>query len=79
MYSAASWQSCYAENWKEGWTLKGYHLEWNGILNDISSVEEVTVDLSEKRVTFRNGLKGCVGKVFQTAGVAIPPAVRFVD
>jgi len=30
-------------------------------------------------VIFRSELKGCAGKVFQVAGVAILPAVRFVD
>lgn len=57
--------------------VKGYDFEWNNILYDINSVEEVTADISGKRVIFRSELKGCAGKVFQAAGVAIPPAVKF--
>lgn len=58
---------------------KGYDFEWNEILNDLGSVEEVTADISGKRVIFRSELKGCVGKIFQSVGVAIPPTVRFVN
>lgn len=58
---------------------KGYDFEWNEILNDLGSVEEVTADISDKRVIFRSELKGCAGKIFQSVGVAIPPTVRFVN
>lgn len=51
--------------------------EWKEILHDIASVEEVTAEISGKKIIFRSELKGCAGKVFQAAGVAIPPAVRF--
>jgi Transposase len=57
--------------------IKGYELEWEEIISDIGSVQEVTAEISEKNVIFRSELKGCAGKVFQAAGVAIPPVVRF--
>ena len=56
---------------------RGYNLEWNEILQDIASVEEVTAEISNKKIIFRSELKGCAGKVFQATGVAVPPTVRF--
>jgi len=58
---------------------RGLDLEWKDILNDIAAVEEVEAEISGKRIIFRSELRGCAGKVFQAAGVAIPPAVRFVE
>jgi len=58
---------------------RGFDLEWNEILHDIAAVEEVEAEISEKRIIFRSELKGCAGKVFQAAGVAVPPTVRFVE
>jgi len=56
---------------------KGYDFEWNDILHDLSSVKDVTAEISGKTVIFRSEMKGCSGKVFQAAGVGIPSAVRF--
>lgn len=56
---------------------KGFDFEWYEVLHDLASVEEVTAEISGKRVIFRSDLKGCAGKVFQAAGVAPPPCVRF--
>ncbi len=53
--------------------------EWSEILHDLSSVEEVTAELSGKQVIFRSEMKGCAGKVFQAVGVRIPPTARFED
>jgi transposase len=58
---------------------RDYNMEWYEILQDIASVEEVTAEISGKKIIFRSELKGCAGKVFQAAGVAIPPTVRFAD
>ncbi|NOY75562.1 MAG: IS1634 family transposase [Kiritimatiellaeota bacterium] len=58
---------------------RGFDLEWYEILHDIAAVEEVTAEISGKRIIFRSELKGCAGKVFQAAGAAIPPTVRFVE
>ena len=56
---------------------KGYGFEWNEILCDLASVKDVTAEISGKSVIFRSEMKGCAGKVFQAAGVAIPSAIRF--
>jgi len=53
--------------------------EWNNILHDIAAVEEVTAEISGKKIIFRSELKGWAGKIFQAVGVAVPPAVRFVQ
>lgn len=56
---------------------KGYGFEWNDILHDIASIKDVAAEISGKTVVFRSEMRGCAGKVFQAAGVAVPPAVRF--
>lgn len=56
---------------------KGYDFEWNDILHDIASIKDFTAEISGKTVIFRSEMRGCAGKVFQAAGVAVPPAVRF--
>ena len=53
--------------------------EWNNILHDIAAVEEATAEISGKKIIFRSELKGWAGKIFQAAGAAVPPAVRFVQ
>ena len=58
---------------------RAYKLEWYEILHDIAALEEVEAEISGKRIIFRSELKGCAGKVFQATGVALPPAVRFVE
>lgn len=58
---------------------RGTDFEWYEVLHDLAAVEEVTAEISGKRVVFRSELKGCAGKVFQAVGVAPPPCVRFVD
>ena len=58
---------------------RGFSMEWHEILHDIAALEEVEAEISEKRIIFRSELKGCAGKVFQAAGVAVPPTVRFIE
>jgi len=57
---------------------KNLTFEWNDILHDLASLQEVTSSISDKNVAFRNEIKGCTGKVFQAAGVSIPPPVQFI-
>ncbi len=56
---------------------RGCSFEWNDILHDLIAVEEVTAELSGKRVVFRSEMKGVAGKVFQAVGAFIPPTARF--
>ena len=56
---------------------KNCNFEWSDILHDLAALEEVTAEVSGKQVIFRSEMRGCAGKVFQAAGVAAPPALRF--
>jgi transposase len=54
----------------QGWTL-----EWADIVRDLDHLHETTITVNEKNYVIRSQIKGTLGKVFQAAGVAIPPAV----
>ena len=54
-----------------GWTL-----EWADIIRDLDHLTETTITVDEKDYVIRSEMKGTLGKVFQAAGVAIPPAIR---
>ena len=54
----------------------GHHFEWNDVIRDLDQLEEVEVEQDGKRFLLRSEMRGCCGKVFQAAGVAIPPTVR---
>lgn len=57
---------------------KGHKLEWADILRDLDAAQEVSAEISGKKVIFRSELRGCAGKVMQAVGVAPPPTLRFV-
>ncbi len=54
----------------------GYNFEWQDVLNDLASLEEVEIEQDGKRFLLRSEAKGTCGKVFQSVGVAMPPTVR---
>jgi transposase len=56
---------------EQGWTL-----EWADIVRDLDHLQETTITVDDKAYVIRSQMKGTLGKVFQAAGVAIPPAVR---
>lgn len=56
---------------QQGWTL-----EWADIVRDLDHFAETTIVVDEKPYVIRSEIKGTLGKVFQAAGVAIPPALR---
>lgn len=56
---------------QQAWTL-----EWADIIRDLDHLQETTITVNEKDYVIRSQIKGTLGKVFQAAGVAIPPAVR---
>jgi Transposase DDE domain len=58
---------------------KGYgDVEWAEVVRDLDRVEEVEVETNGKRLLLRSEAVGVAGKVFQAAGVALPPTVRQV-
>ena len=58
---------------------KGKTFEWADILRDLERVQQVEVEHQGKRFLLRSQLTGTAGRVFQAAGVAVPPTVRQVD
>jgi len=55
---------------------KGWTLEWAHVIHDLKEVEEAELEQDGKRFLLRLDNHGCVGKVFQAAAVAMPPALR---
>lgn len=55
---------------------KGWNLEWADIVRDVDIVSVVNVTHNEKEFSIRTETTGVAGKVFQVAGVALPPVLR---
>ena len=58
---------------------KSHSLEWKDIIRDLDNMDEVELEEDGKRFVIRTGTSGCCGKVFQSAGVSIPPTIRQVQ
>lgn len=58
---------------------KGWRIEWDDLINDLEDLKEIRIQTSDKDVLLRSELKGDTGKVFQAAGMAVPPKVRMFD
>jgi len=58
---------------------KSHSLEWKDIIRDLDNMDEVELEEDGKRFVIRTGSSGCCGKVFQAAGVTIPPTIRQVQ
>jgi len=55
---------------------KGWMLEWADIVGDVDAVAEVRVTHGDKHFKIRTETTGVAGKVFQAAGVALPPVLQ---
>ena len=55
---------------------KNWKLEWGDIKRDLEALCEVELEDAGQTYYLRTDLVGICGKVFQAAGVAIPPTVR---
>jgi transposase len=58
---------------------KGKTFEWADVLRDLERVQQVEVEHQGKRFLLRSQLTGTAGRVFQAAGVAVPPTVTQID
>jgi transposase len=56
----------------------GYDLEWGDVIRDLNRLQETELEQDGKRFVLRTEATGTCGKVFQAAGVAMPPTVRQV-
>jgi hypothetical protein len=55
---------------------RGHKLEWADVIDDLERLELVEVEQDGKRFLLRSEAQGTSGKVFQVAGVALPPTVQ---
>lgn len=55
---------------------RGWKLEWKDIIRDVNELSQVEVIHGDKTFTIRTEVKGGAGKVFQAAGVALPPVLQ---
>jgi transposase len=58
---------------------KGYDLEWAYVIRDLDRLQEIEIQQDDKRFLLRTDSRGTCGKVFQAAGVAMPPTIRQVS
>jgi len=54
----------------------GHDFEWADIKQDLSALQEITIEDNGKKLAVRSECKGVCGKVFQAVGVAIPVTIR---
>jgi hypothetical protein len=52
---------------------QGLVIEWSDLLRDLDRLQEATIEKDGKRITTRTAVAGQVGRVFQAAGVGLPP------
>jgi transposase len=55
---------------------RGHNLEWADVMRDLERVQYVEVVQGAKHYRLRSDLQGTAGRVFQSAGVAVPPTVQ---
>lgn len=55
---------------------KGWKLEWANVVDDVDALEEITLRHQGNEFILRSEIKGVAGKVFQAAGIALPPVLR---
>ena len=48
-------------------------VEWDDPIRDLDRLQEATIEKDGKRITTRTHVEGQVGRVFQAAGIALPP------
>ncbi len=53
--------------------------EWADVVRDLERVEQVEVEHQGHRFLLRSQLSGTAGRVFQAAGLAVPPTVQQVN
>jgi len=58
---------------------RGHTLEWGDVIADLDRLQTVEVEQDGKRFLLRGDVQGTCGKVFQAAGVAVPPTVQHVE
>jgi len=57
---------------------RGWQAEWADLMSDLEELKEIRIQTGNKEVLLRSELRGCAGKAFHAAGVAVPPTVRII-
>jgi transposase len=55
---------------------RGYQFEWADILQDLEHLQQIELTVNAKGYRLRTDTQGCVAKVFQACGVALPPQLE---
>ena len=50
--------------------------EWGDVLRDLDRLQEIDITKDGKRIVLRTPTTGTAGRLFQAAGVALPPHIR---
>ncbi len=58
---------------------KGRSFEWADVIRDLQRVQQIEVEHEGKHFLLRSQLTGTAGRVFQAAGVAVPPTVQQLE
>jgi transposase len=58
---------------------RGRHFEWEDVIADLDRLQVVDVEQDGKRFRLRTEVRGCCARVFQAAGVALPPLVKQLE
>lgn len=64
---------------QERLAARGWSLEWADVLHDLAALRVVTLTSDGPTCEFRTAPQGVAGKVVQAVGVALGPAVRFLE
>ena len=69
---------CLRKDLADRLAARGAPEEGNDIVGDVNELQEVHTTLNGKSFILRSQLKGCVHRVLQAAGVAVPPTIQEV-
>jgi hypothetical protein len=58
---------------------RGFSYEWTRLRDDLDELQEIRLEAIGREVLMRSAPRGDAGRALQAAGVALGPAVRFVD
>jgi len=64
-----------AKELKDRCARVGLKPEWDRLIRDLDRLQSATVEQNGRRITTRTHVQGDVGRVFQAAGIALPPNV----
>ena len=58
---------------------RGFSYEWARLRQDLDALEEIRLQAVGREVLVRTAPRGLAGRALQAVGVALGPAVRFIE